>query len=492
MRRRNKQYLPELYKGTTSLRLFLFLSIGVLMVNTIGIAPLWMLICGCVAFLLLVVCRILKSGDVWWRVGFVLLAVSFGGVWSVREKPLSSADGVKSFVVVATQKTSGGHLAYDARLSDALIRLNTDSSLKLNVGESVEADIRVYWPKYRGGRFNYPLYLYRKGYSGVAWLDSAKIVSRRQDSDMSVAMWRQRCVQRFISCGVSPENAGLVSAVTIGEKSYIDNTVTEDFRNAGVAHVLVVSGLHVGFLFLLINFFLRRAKRRWIVVLAGMVVMWGYAFVVGLTAPVCRATLMFNLMLLCDLAEENYNSANALSLSAVVLSVVNPLIIYDVGFQLSFLAVFSIIMFYPAIPSLGKKYWCIDKLWNAARLSLSAQMLLFPVIIYYFGQMPIYFLFANIAITLLSPIVFFAGMLTLLPFVGKLTGGILDFLLDFMRSVVAWVADLPYSTLSISLNLAEMLFLLFLILMIGNILRSPDKSLNDFSRNKFGGLEKKL
>ncbi|MCQ2343962.1 MAG: ComEC/Rec2 family competence protein [Paludibacteraceae bacterium] len=461
----------ELYKGTTSLRLFLFLSIGVLMVNTVGVAPLWMLVIGCVAFIMVV----LRLGKMWLRVGFVLLAVSFGGVWSVRERPLAFGDVVKSFVVVSPQKGSGGHLACDVRLSDALIRLNTDSSLRLDVGEVVEADVRVCFPKYKGGRYNYPLYLYRKGYSGVAWLDSSKIVSRVHDRRMSVAAWRQMSVRRFVSHGVSSENAALVSAVTIGEKSYLNSDITEDFRDAGVAHVLVVSGLHVGFLFLLINFFYRRARRKWVVALVGIALMWGYAIVVGLTASVCRATLMFTIMLLSIVSDEDYNSVNALSLSAVVLIVANPLIVYDVGFQLSFLAVFSIIIFYPVIPSLGKRVWCLDKLWNAARLSFSAQILVLPVIIYYFGQMPIYFLLTNIALTLVTPVVFFVGMLTLLPFVGNLTGVLLDILLDFMRSIVACVAELPHSTLSISISLWEMLFLLFLILMIGNILRSPAK-----------------
>lgn len=473
MRKRNKHYLVEIYKGTTFLRLFLFLSIGVLMVNSIGIPPIFMLLLGCVALLLLMFCLFMRINDVWLRVGFILLALSFGGIWSVEKTPYIPVNGLQKIEIISVQKGSGHHLACDALLlEDCLIRLNTDSSLQLNVGETIDADISPYWPKYLGGNFNYPLYLYRKGYSGAAWLDSAKIVARRQNIRASIPAWRQMCVERFKRVGISRENLGIVSAITIGEKSSLNEDVQANFRNAGVAHVLVVSGMHVGFIFLLINLLLKRAKQKSVVVLSGIAVIWAYALFVGMTPSVCRASLMFSVMLLCRLYGEEYNSMNALALSAVVLLAANPLVLYDIGFQLSFLAVFSIILFYPSFPSVTKG-WLVQKLYNIIRLSFSAQILVFPVIVFYFGQLPLYFILSNVAIALLTPMIFVGGLLTLLPLIGDASGMLLDWLLTLFRLVVQYVAQLPYSTIELTFDSMTTIALLAMILMIGNILRSP-------------------
>ena len=144
--------------------------------------------------------------------------------------------------------------------------------------------------------------------------------------------------------GVSTKNLPILSAITLGIRP--PEPVRQTFRDAGVAHILVVSGMHVGFLFLLISL-LYKIHRHWWVILAGTLTLWSYALLVGLTPSVLRATIMFTIMLLMRLTGGGYSSLNALFIAATILLIADPMILFNLSFQLSFLAVLSILLFYP-------------------------------------------------------------------------------------------------------------------------------------------------
>lgn len=276
----------------------------------------------------------------------------------------------------------------------------------------------------------------------------------------------------FRNRGVAEANIPLLSALTFGERAALSPGIVDAFRASGVAHVLVVSGMHVGFLYLLVTFFVRRIPNRYLSAIAGLLILWSYAALVGFTLSVCRAVFMFSVLLLMKMVGERYRSFHALFLAAFIQLLITPAELFDVGFQLSYSAVLSILVFYPLLPDIvvGRK----ESLWKQAllaiykpiRLTISAQILIAPLVAYYFGQFPLYFVLTNLAVTLLVPVIFIGGFLVLIPYFGTLIAYPLNFLLTLLQSIVTAVASMPMSLVQVRISFLVLVLVYMLIALI--------------------------
>lgn len=276
----------------------------------------------------------------------------------------------------------------------------------------------------------------------------------------------------FRNRGVSEENIPLLSALTLGQRSALLPDTVDAFRASGVAHVLVVSGMHVGFLYLLVSLFVRMIPNRHLSAIAGLSFLWGYAALVGFTLSVCRAVFMFSVLLVMRMVGERYRSFHALFLAAFIQLLITPSALFDVGFQLSYSAVLSILVFYPLLPdiALGIK----DSFWKRAlllvykpvRLTISAQILTAPLVAYYFGQFPLYFVLTNLAVTLLVPVIFIGGFLVLIPYLGTLLAYPLNLMLTLLRNIVSYVASMPMALVQIRISLPVLLLVYLLIVLV--------------------------
>ncbi len=251
-----------------------------------------------------------------------------------------------------------------------------------------------------------------------------------------------------------PKVRGFLQAMTLGDKTSLSPEIRLDFANTGVVHILAVSGLHVGILFGLLNLLFRplRKTRRGRVVLVGigLCVIWGFAFISGLSVSVLRAATMFSILQLNMLSLRPYQIYNSVALSALLLLLYNPFYIYEIGFQLSYCAVLGIVTFVPmwnrklANPILGK-------LKTLALVSISAQFGIAPLILYYFHQFPSYFLLTNIVVLLLAPLLLGGTLLLLacsaIPFVANMVAILLTFLTKLCIDFVNFMATLPYAIL---------------------------------------------
>ncbi|HEX8658094.1 MAG TPA: ComEC/Rec2 family competence protein, partial [Hymenobacter sp.] len=236
---------------------------------------------------------------------------------------------------------------------------------------------------------------------------------------------------------------GIASALVLGLKDDVDAATKQAYSATGTTHIMAVSGLQVGLLFAAVSWVLRRLLGRvrgfrvWSALL-GLAVIWSYAFLTGLSASVLRATVMFTIIIFGRAFGRQDSVFNTLAVAAFGLLVWNPFLVADVGFQLSFLAVLSIVYGQPRIarqldvaayflarrrpwqPRAVQRAWqtagsLLDAVWQAVALSLAAQVATVALGLYYFHQFPFSFLLANlVAVPISSGAVYVGiGLLTL-------------------------------------------------------------------------------
>ena len=250
-------------------------------------------------------------------------------------------------------------------------------------------------------------------------------------------------------------NAGdelaIVRALTIGDKSDISRELSENYRKSGAMHLLALSGLHVGIIYKLVELMLffiggsiaaKRLKSLIIVVL-----LWVFAVITGLSSSIFRAVLMITIHELSGWRYSEKDGLTSLAASALIITIFNPEAPREVGFQLSFFAVFSIFTIYPMIKRLmNTRILLLERLWNTICISLSCQMTAGIIAFIYFGNFPAYFLITNIlAIPLTGASLYLtaAALITeSIPFMGTFTAMALKFTVGVLNEIIAIIANL--------------------------------------------------
>lgn len=266
---------------------------------------------------------------------------------------------------------------------------------------------------------------------------------------------RRYCVHTFQHYIPFPREAGLAEALLIGYKEDLDKLLVQDYTQAGVVHIIAISGMHLLLLYEALLWLLQALpEKRWsgTVKAALMVaVLWGFALLTGGSASVLRATLMYTFITVERLAVQRYtNRYNLLAASAFLLLCYEPRFLLDVGFQLSYLAVLSLMLFQRSMARLYVPTSRVGRFaWNMTTATLAAQVLTVPVSIYYFHQFPNFFLLANLVAIALSELAMYACILLLavgwLPLLARVTGYVLYGLLSAMNAWVQWISHLPYA-----------------------------------------------
>jgi competence protein ComEC len=255
---------------------------------------------------------------------------------------------------------------------------------------------------------------------------------------------------------------GLAEALLIGYKDDLDKNLVQAYSNTGVVHVIAISGLHLGIIYWILLFLTKAlaAKRtallRLLLIIAGL---WTFSFLAGAQPSVLRSAVMFSAIAWSTVINRKSSIYNTLALSAFVLLCFNPFWLWDLGFQLSYTAVLSILLFYKPIYNwLYFPNKVIDFFWSLAAASLAAQLLTLPISIYYFHQFPLLFLVANLfAVPLSSAILIGELLLCALHFlrpIADLLGRLLQWMIQIMNTSVENLDAVPFAVwngLSISI-----------------------------------------
>ena len=309
---------------------------------------------------------------------------------------------------------------------------------------------------YNPHQFNYKRYLSFKGIRQQAYIRSAEIVELPYSRSRNIRRVSHDLQSRLLSILKElipdPQENAVASALILGYKNDLDPELKKAYAGSGAMHVLAVSGLHVGLIYVLIMNILaplrRIRKLQPFVLIFALIVLWAYALITGLSPSVQRATTMFGFIMAVQLLRRGSDMYNTLAGSAVFLLVIDPFMITEVGFQLSFLAVFGIVFFHSRIHPLFKsRVWLVNKIWTLCSISISAQITTAPLSILYFHQFPNYFIIANLLVIPLVTLILYLGMATLVlssvPILNSLFAYLLSKLISLINAITAVVESIP-------------------------------------------------
>lgn len=273
------------------------------------------------------------------------------------------------------------------------------------------------------------------------------------------------------------KNLAIAKALILGDKSYLDQETRNSFGATGAMHVLAVSGMHIGIISQLLLFifqFFSQFIQRKSAVFSIVLLLWIYALLTGFSPSVVRAVFMFSVLMLAQEMGENFSAINTLFFTAFILALINPMVLYDIGFQLSYLAMLGIFTLYKPIAAwYSTKNKLINYFWQGSAVGFAAQAMTVPLTLYYFHQFPNYFALTNLGIMAISTIAMGFGMgvfiLHYIPILGKIASVILAFSLWSMLAFLQWVEELPGSVeygFSIPLYLVPILMVLTFMLIV--------------------------
>lgn len=406
---------------------------------------------------------------------------SLAYIAKVIEQPMNKQRSVKlllSVIEVRNQitsyKTCGKVICYVAR--DSLTKAPTYGDLIL-----FKKSPEFCSPPGNPGEFNYSAYLANRGIFNQLYLyrDDYRIIDSGKGNFVKAFAFKSRSL--FLNIlkhnKISGKELSVAAALLIGYDDLLDASLRQEYSGAGVVHILSVSGLHVGVIYLLAGyafFFLRRQKRfPYLKPFLIILVIWFYSLITGLAPPVLRASIMFTLIVIGRCLQRQQNTINTLAAAAFLLLVINPRLLFNVGFQLSFSAVAGIVLFQPYIIRLWKPDNPLVRfVWDMTCVSMAAQIFTGPLAVYYFHQFPNYFIFSNIIAIPLSGLMIYTGVILFLtsfiPVVGKLVAVVLIAELKTLNATVAFIENLP-GAVSGNIYLSEQSLILLLTLLVTGI-----------------------
>ncbi len=299
--------------------------------------------------------------------------------------------------------------------------------------------------------FDYAAFMQNRDVFAVVYEDQFEIFTQSDFKlTTSAEQWRLKIISALRDAGFKDQHLELIQALILGQKQAINRETYNEFAEVGVVHILAVSGLHVGIVFLILNFLFSPVLRfkfgRPFKVLLTIFALWGFAALAGFSPSVMRAVTMFSFLAFGQMFRRKTNSINMLCLSAVVLLIYKPQLLFEVGFQLSYAAVFSIVMLYPIFSRLYQPKYKIPKIfWDTAYVSLAAQIGVLPFQLFYFHQFPGLFLLGNLVIIPFLGILIGGGLTCIvLALVGGLISPLVEvyaLLLDLLVNYVNWLAQ---------------------------------------------------
>ena len=363
-------------------------------------------------------------------------------------------------------------IRYEALVEDGskvLLYLQKDSLTMPQMGDILLVATKVE----RGGQlgdFDYGLHLRRQGIVGSCWAYRRNWKVIGHEDDTSIRGYARKCQyylhQQYQKMGITGKELGILSALTLGYREELDKDVQRAFSASGAMHVLAVSGLHTGIVWGIVIWILtlggwrkplcEEHVKRWLLSISIICILWGYAFITGLSPSVMRSALMLTFWEMNRLLEKQTSRWNPILAAAFIILIINPLALWSVSFQLSFAAVLSIML---VGSGMQRKVFIRGKLGQYIGglliVSIAAQIGTMPLTLYYFGQTSNYFALTNLLVIPLAFVLLLLGISTLALswcIVGEWLGVAAKWCTWVLREAVEWIESLPYSTTQFTLS----------------------------------------
>ena len=343
-----------------------------------------------------------------------------------------------------------------------------DRSRSLRIGDGLKIQSKINPNKdWHRGNFDYRKFLEIHGFSGNTFVSSRKWqkaqislagISRLDRTKLFFLQFRSRLLKNISDAAVAnsslftlhsslPDALSVVSAMALGDKSALTKELKDVYSITGASHVLALSGLHLGIIYTLIVL-LTSGRRSFFTLHSSFFTIlgiWAFVFLVGLSTSVVRSALMLSLYALMSLGHRDKMSVNTLAFTAIALLIVNPLSLFDVGFQMSFMAVFAILILYPLFEGVFSQEYLLSHrvvrwVWGMVTVSCAAQIGVAPLIAYYFGRFSTYFILTNFIVIPATTLILY---LSLLVFIVPSLAYILLYIVGLLNTVLTKMSTLP-------------------------------------------------
>ena len=342
---------------------------------------------------------------------------------------------------VLSLRTDSGWVSVSTK---ALVNIPLKASNIPAPGDHIVVSGKLWEPKapLNPDEFNYQKFLWNKGVTLTGFLPDRTFEIVRGDEDnwnpilwsVKVSQWADKQFRENIQ---DDRSYGLVKAMLLGRRDDLRSDQIDDYTTSGTVHILSVSGMHVAMIFLVISFLLGWMKRfrggKFLYLFTVSSLLFFYSMVTGFPPSVQRATVMCVVLVMAEVFGKKHNSVNTLGVSAFLILLFDPMALYDVGFQLSYLAMLGIFLFYKPLENIWRpsnKLMLIT--WQITALSFAAQLATFPLSIYYFHQFPFYFWLVNPFVILFTNVLLPASMVLLFMSL---------FSFHFVQDCVNWVVQ---------------------------------------------------
>ncbi|MCW3462223.1 ComEC/Rec2 family competence protein [Chitinophaga nivalis] len=414
-------------------------------------------------------CWLVHQADIRYQQGFFATMTTDSTLLVLRVTTPPEEDP-RSFKAtgVVTAIGSGGHW-WPAKGNIRLFVRKDSSSNMLRYGDEILVKNQVTPIRSNGnpGAFDYRRYCALQQCYHQLYLrpgEYRKLLQQRGNPIMrAIIHLRRYCLDNLKKYIGSGPEAGMAEALLIGYRRDLEKEIVQSYSNTGIVHVIAISGMHLALLYGSLLWLLQwLPAARWADSLKAVIVLsflWGFALLTGASASVLRSAVMFTGITIGRFVLQRYTCIyNTLAASAFVLLCYDPSLAMDAGFQLSYLAVLSILLFYTPIYELlsCRQKW-LDVCWQMVALSLAAQLLTTPISLYYFHQFPVYFLPANLIAVPLSTLIIYAAAILL--FIAPMAapaawlGWGIKYLILLMNTCVEWLGKLPGAAIpAIQLN----------------------------------------
>ncbi|MGB1308638.1 MAG: ComEC/Rec2 family competence protein [Oceanihabitans sp.] len=481
------------------IKLTLFLCVGILIAYFFKISLNTSLYLSFSCFVLLALTLVLSKNkfkrNIWFGVFAFLLTVSIGilttnfndeKLFKNHYTNYKSLDQDRSnliaFQVYEVLKAGNYHDKYIIKIlrinnknvsGKALLNITKDSTFaKLQV-DDVLVTVNTFQEVSKAlnlNQFNYKAYLQKRYiYQQVYTKYNALfLVSNTKNTFLGYAsLLRKTINSKLEKYNFKPDELAIINALILGQRQNINKAIYTNYVQAGAIHILAVSGLHVGILLLFLNTLFKPLVRlkngRVIKMVVIILLLWCYTIIAGASASIIRAATMFSVVAIGMHLQRPSNIYNTLAVSIFIILLFKPMFLFDVGFQLSYLAVFAIVSIQPLLYKLWRpKNWLIHKFWQIFTVTIAVQFGVLPISLFYFHQFPGLFWLSNLVIIPLIGFILAYGILVivfaLLDVLPVFFANVFGDVIGFMNSFFEWIASKDQFVFQdLSFNLLTML-----------------------------------
>ncbi len=365
------------------------------------------------------------------------------GPWQLKIKevlkPSSFSQRYIATVISLDRNLVSGKILLNKKMDTTALTLHVDDELWVYTRPIAIG------PPLNPHQFDYKRYLEQMGIYHQLNLNTTNYIkSKTQTSTVYglAAKARLGIVEKLKEQNFGADELGVIQALLLGQRFDLSEETYDNYKKAGAVHILAVSGLHIGILLLLIQFLLSPLrtlpKGNIVILVLSVVLLWGFAFLAGLSASIIRACTMFSFIAYALSLNRPSNTSNILSLSLFfILLFINPNLLFHVGFQMSYAAVFAIVWIYPLLQKLWfPKHKIVRYFWQLLSVSLAAQLGVLPISLYYFHQFPGLFFISNLLIVPVLGAILAIGILVILL---SLNNALPDWLVWLFNKLILWM-----------------------------------------------------